>query len=108
MINRRLSFSLLALASASTAMATMQPGAFSEGSTNGGAWKFSYAAVAKPALTSGQHMKIQTDATHADAAGGPTVFHRFFTDTVNRTYFGYDLVVEPVGQTTTAVVKFRP
>jgi protein-disulfide isomerase len=109
MINRTTLFWALAVAGCAAALAATPPGAFSEGSTTGGnVWKFSYSAVAQPALASGQHIKIQTDALHSDGAGRPTVFHRFFTDPVTRTYFGYDLVVEPVGQTNSAVVKFQP
>jgi protein-disulfide isomerase len=109
MIDSRKFLSLFVLAASAAALASNQPGAFSEGSaTSGNNWKFTYAAVAKPPLTPGQHIKIQSDATHTDGAGGPTVFHRFFTDTVNRTYFGYDLVVEPLGQTSSAIVKFQP
>ena len=101
--------SLFVLAASAAALASTQPRAFSEGSaTSGNNWKFTYAAVAKPPLSSGQHIKIQTDATHTDGAGGPTVFHRFFTDPVNRTYFGYDLVVDPLGRTNSAIVKFQP
>jgi len=117
MIDSRKFLSLLVLAASAAALAftqastqaSTQPGAFSEGSTIGGnGWKFSYAAVAQPPLSTGQHIKIQTDATHTDGGGGPTVFHRFFTDPVNRAYFGYDLVVEPLGQTNSAIVKFQP
>ena len=36
------------------------------------------------------------------------MFHRFFTDSGTHTYFGYDLVVEPQGQTNSAIVKFQP
>lgn len=109
MIDSRKFLSLFVLAASAAALASTQPGAFDEGSTTGGSgWKFSYTAVAQPPLSSGQHIKIQTDATHTDAPGGPTVFHRFFTDPVNRTYFGYDLAVEPLGQTNSAIVKFQP
>ncbi|HTS26968.1 MAG TPA: thioredoxin domain-containing protein [Bryobacteraceae bacterium] len=96
-------------AAVATALAATRPAAFSEGSIIGGnVWKLSYAAVAQPALSAGQHIKIQTDATHTDGAGQPILFHRFFTDPVNKTYFGYDLVVEPVGKTNSAIVKFQP
>ncbi len=109
MIDRASFLSALVLTAAAAALGSVQPVAFSEGShTGGNVWKFTYAAVAEPPLVAGQHIKIQTDATHTDGAGGPTVFHRFFTDPVNRTYFGYDLVVEPVGQTHSAIVKFQP
>jgi protein-disulfide isomerase len=109
MIDRPKFLPVLVLAASAAALATTQPGAFSEGSTTGGnVWKFSYTAVVQPALSTAQHIKIQTDATHTDATGGPTVFHRFFTDPVNRTYFGYDLVVEPLGQSNSAIVKFQP
>jgi protein-disulfide isomerase len=109
MIDSREFLSLFVLAASSAALASTPPGAFSEGSTIGGSgWKFSYTAVAEPPLSSGQHIKIQTDATHTDGSGGPTVFHRFFTDPVNRTYFGYDLLVEPLGVTNSAIVKFQP
>ncbi|HLK63097.1 MAG TPA: thioredoxin domain-containing protein [Bryobacteraceae bacterium] len=107
MINKT-KFLTCVLAAASTAVAVNQPGAFSEGSNIGGnSWKFSYTAVARPPLTPGQHIKIQTDASHTEGSG-PTVFHRFFTDPVTHTYFGYDLVVEPVGQSHAAIVKFQP
>jgi protein-disulfide isomerase len=113
MIDSKKFLSLFVLAASAATLASTQastqPGAFSEGSTTGGnGWKFSYAAVAQPPLPSGQHIKIQTAATSSDAAGGPTVFHRFFTDPVNRTFFGYDLMVEPLGQTNSAIVKFQP
>jgi protein-disulfide isomerase len=109
MTNRATFLSAVVLAASAAALASTQPGAFSEGSTvSGTSWKLTYAAVAKPPLASREHIKIQTDATHTDGSGGPTVFHRFFTDPVNRTYFGYDLVVEPLGQTNSAIVKFQP
>jgi protein-disulfide isomerase len=109
MIDRAKLLSAIVLTAAAAALASLQPAAFSEGSITGGnVWKFSYAAVAQPPLSAGQHIKIQTDATHTSGAGGPTVFHRFFTDPVNRTFFGYDLVVQPVGQTHSAIVKFQP
>src|SRR5579872_3032555 len=109
MINRRPALALLLLAGCGASWAASEPGAFSEGSTIGGAgWKFSYSAVAKPVLPPGQHIRIQTDATHTDGSGAPTRFHRFFTDPVNRTFFGYDVVVEPLGQTNSAVMRFQP
>lgn len=108
MTNKQTYISAIVLAGCAAALASTQPGAFSEGSAIGGnGWKFSYSAVAKPPL-SGQHIKIQSDVTFTEPAGGPTVFHRFFADPVNRTYFGYDLVVESLGQTNSAIVKFQP
>ena len=46
---------------------------------------------------------------HTDAKdGSPDIFHRVFVDPVEQTYWGYDVEVDPVGETGTARLRFRP
>jgi hypothetical protein len=83
-----------------------QPGLIGSGSTRShDGWRLSYSTVAKPALP-GQHTNIQSQLTHTDTGDGHVVFHRILGDPASKTYFGYDVVVEPKG--TSAAVRFRP
>lgn len=112
MTNRQAILSALLMAACAVSSHAAQPGLIRQGSTTGGdGWKLSYSAVAKPPLAPGQHFGIQTGASHTEVPGGPPVFHRFFADPVNRTYFGYDVVVDvkvSAGKTNPAAVKFQP
>jgi hypothetical protein len=74
-------------------------------------WKFSCSYVAKPPLLPGQHLSIQgnTEVMHTNATdGNPVVFHRFLTDPASKTYWGYDVVVEPTGERGSAILRFQP
>jgi len=74
-------------------------------------WKFSATYVLEPWLPDHQHVSFQglTDVIHTDAQDGrPDIFHRVFVDPVAQTYWGYDLEVEPQGETATARLRFRP
>src|SRR5579859_2771843 len=93
---------------AMAAAGASQPGVFKEGSTSAtGGWKFTYSAVAKPPLASGQRIAIPNDATHTDAPGAPPVFHRFCANPATHSYFGYDVVVVP-GRSAQSILRFRP
>ncbi len=107
MTAKRSYLSLILLAGCAMA-ASSEPGTFSDGTHSAAGWTLHYTAVARPPLPAGQHVRIQTDATHTKSGMAPVVFHRFFTDPVTKTYFGYDLVVEPFGQTGNASVRFQP
>jgi hypothetical protein len=81
------------------------------GTSSSDGWKFSCSYVAKPPLLPGQHLSIQgnTDVMHTDAKdGNPLVFHRFLTDPASKTYWGYDVVVEPTGERNSAILRFQP
>ncbi|SPE41769.1 exported hypothetical protein [Candidatus Sulfopaludibacter sp. SbA3] len=115
MTNNKTILSLFLLA----ASASGQPGLLgSVGTTSRDGWKFSVSYVAKPPLLPGQHSSVQgnTDVIHTDTSvGGPVIFHRFLTDPASQTYFGYDVVVEPVNLgrpdgngISTARWKFQP
>jgi len=107
MTNKQTILSALLLAACAVSHAA-QPGLIKQGSAIGSdGWKLTYSAVAKPPLAPGQHIGIQTGASHTEVPGAPPVFHRFFADPVNRTYFGYDVVVS-AGKTNPAAVKFQP
>ncbi len=59
----------------------------------------------------GQHLSIagQTDVMHTEAKDGrPVIFHRFFTDPESRTYWGYDVEVEPTEKPGSALLRFKP
>jgi len=107
MINKRILISVGLLGCAAS-FAAGQPGLLSKGSTTAfDGWRLDYSAVARPPLLPGEHVRIQTDATHTDLPGQPDVFHRFFTDASSKTYFGYDLVVQPA-ESDVATVRFQP
>ena len=112
MINRTL---FGALASAVMGVCAFgQPGLLGSAATySKDGWKFSVSYVIKPPLAPGQHSSIQgqTDVMHTEAdpkAGTPVIFHRFLTDPVSKSYWGYDVVVEPSGQGDSATLRFRP
>lgn len=74
-------------------------------------WKFSASYVLEPPLPCCQHISIQgaTDVMHTDAKDGrPDMFHRFFVDPSAQTYWGYDIEVEPLGETGSARLRFKP
>src|SRR5215831_14446016 len=105
MTNRSLFLSLFLFAGC---IAAAEPGLFKSGSTTGAdGWKLNYSSVARPPLPAGQHIAIQTEATHTDEPGRPPVFHRLFADPVNKTYFGYDVVIQPSQDSGPAVVRFQ-
>jgi hypothetical protein len=73
-------------------------------------WKFSASYVLEP-WSPGQHVNIEglSDVIHSDAKDGkPGTFHRVFVDPVNRTYWGYDVEVEPQGNPGSAWLRFKP
>jgi hypothetical protein len=54
-------------------------------------------------------MTGQTDVMHTDAKDGqPDVFHRFLTDPASKTYWGYDVEVEPTDNPGSARLRFKP
>jgi hypothetical protein len=74
-------------------------------------WKFSVSYVVDPPLSPGQYLSIQgaTDVMHTDAkAGRPAIFHRFLIDPVAKTYWGYDVEVEPMDKIGSARLRFKP
>jgi len=74
-------------------------------------WKFSVSYAVDPPLSPGQHLSItgQTDVMHTDAkAGRPDIFHRFLTDPTSKTYWGYDVEVEPMNEPGSARLRFKP
>jgi hypothetical protein len=89
-----------------------QPGLLgAAGSSSRDGWKFSVSYAVEPPLASGQHLSIkgQTDVLHTEAADGrPVIFHRFITDPESKTYWGYDVEVEPTEQPGSARLKFKP
>src|SRR6266699_3096363 len=108
----RTTLSVFLLTGCLMASASAQPGLLgSAGTYSSNGWKFSCSYVAKPPLPPGQRISIQgnTDVMHTDAkAGNPVVFHRFLTDPASKTYWGYDVVVEPTGETNSARLRFQP
>ena len=74
-------------------------------------WKFSATYVLQPWSAAHQHVSIEglSDVMHTDAKdGSPDTFHRVFVDPVAQAYWGYDLEVEPLPETGTARLRFRP
>ena len=74
-------------------------------------WKFSVSYAVDPPLSPGQHLGItgQTDVMHTDAKDGqPDIFHRFLADPTSKTYWGYDVEVEPMNETGSARLRFKP
>ena len=92
--------------------------AYGQGGLLGGAgtssidgWKFNASYYVEPQLSPGQHLSIvgQTDVMHTEAKDGrPVIFHRFFTDPEAKTYWGYDVEVEPTEKLGAALLRFRP
>lgn len=83
----------------------------SAGTYSSDGWKFSASYFAEPPLAPGQRLSIagQTDVMHTDAkAGRPVIFHRFFTDPESKTYWGYDVEVEPLARIGFAKLRFKP
>jgi hypothetical protein len=89
-----------------------QPGLLgAAGTYSSDGWKFSVSYFVEPALSSGQRLNIQgaTDVMHTDAkAGRPVIFHRFLVDPVAKTYWGYDVEVEPTNKIGAARLRFKP
>jgi hypothetical protein len=112
MTNNRRPLSVFLLIGCLAASATAQTGLLGgAGTYSSDGWKFSCSYVAKPPLLPSQHISIQgnTDVMHTDAKdGNPVVFHRFLTDPASKTYWGYDVVVEPTGETNPARLRFQP
>jgi hypothetical protein len=111
MTNSRTPISVLLLAGCLAVTAAAQTALGGAGTYSSDGWKFSCSYVAKPPLLSGQHLSIQgnTDVMHTDAKDGkPVVFHRFLTDPASKTYWGYDVVVEPTGERNSATLRFQP
>lgn len=74
-------------------------------------WKFSASYVLEPPLPCCEQISIQgaTDVMHTDAKDGkPDIFHRFYVDRAAQTYWGYDVEVEPLGGTGSALLRFKP
>ena len=92
--------------------APAQPGLLgAAGTTSRDGWKFSVSYVVKPPLMPGQTSSIKgnTDVMHTEAkSGSALIFHRFLTDPASKTYCGYDVVVEPIGDTHSAKLRFQP
>ena len=112
MTNNQTLLSVFVLAGCCATPASAQPGLLgSAGTYSRDGWKFSCSYVVKPPLAPGQHSSIQgqTDVMHTDAkAGSPVIFHRFLTDPASKTYFGYDVVVEPLEEAGSARLRFAP
>ena len=89
-----------------------QPGLLgAAGTSSRDGWKFSVSYAVEPPLASNQHLSIkgQTDVLHTEAADGrPVIFHRFITDPESKTYWGYDVEVEPTEQPASARLRFKP
>ena len=112
MTNNRTPLSIFLLTGFLAASAAAQTGVLGgAGTYSNDGWKFSCVYVAKPPLPPGQHLSIQgnTDVMHTNAEdGNPVVFHRFLTDPASKSYWGYDVVVEPLGETKSARLRFQP
>lgn len=73
-------------------------------------WKFSASYILEPGSPCCEQIAIHgtTDVMHTDAKDGrPDAFHRFFVDPVAQTYWGYDVEVEPLGESGTARLRFK-
>src|ERR1700691_4893817 len=111
MTNNRTPLSVFLLTGCLAISASAQTVLGGAGTYSSDGWKFSCSYVAKPPLLPGQHLSIQgnTDVMHTNAeAGNPVVFHRFLTDPASKSYWGYDVVVEPMGETNSARLRFQP
>ena len=74
-------------------------------------WKFSATYVLEPWSQAHQHVNFEglSEITHTETNdSNPDTFHRVFVDPVEQAYWGYDLEVEPSGDTGTARLRFRP
>ncbi|MBV9302740.1 MAG: hypothetical protein JOY62_10710 [Acidobacteriaceae bacterium] len=111
MANSKNTFSTLLVASLLVGSAHAQHGILGGAGTYcSDGWKFSASYVLEP-WSPGQHISIEgvTDVMHTDAKDGrPDTFHRVFVDPAAQTYWGYDVEVEPVGETGSARLRFRP
>jgi hypothetical protein len=112
MIDKTTPLSTFVLAGCLTASLHAQPGLLgAAGTYSRDGWKFSVSYVVQPPLAPGQHLSItgQTDVLHSEAkAGAPVIFHRFLTDPASKTYWGYDVEVEPTGTPGVARLRFKP
>jgi hypothetical protein len=81
------------------------------GTSSADGWKFHASYFIEPKLLPGQHLSIagQTDVIHTEAENGkPVTFHRYFTDPEAKTFWGYDVEVEPTEKAGSAVLRFKP
>ena len=112
MINRATLVSTFVLAGCLTASLSAQPGLLgAAGSYSRDGWKFSVSYFVQPPLAPDQHLSIkgQTDVLHTEAKDGtPVIFHRFLTDPASKTYWGYDVEVEPTETPGVARLRFKP
>lgn len=111
MTNKRVLIALLQAAFAATTAYGQHGILGGSGTSCRDGWKFSATYVLAPWSPAHQHVSIEglSDVMHTDAKDGrPDTFHRVFVDPVAESYWGYDLEVEPVGDTGTAQLRFRP
>jgi hypothetical protein len=81
------------------------------GSSSRDGWKFYDSYYVEPPLSPDQQRMITgaNDVMHTEAKDGrPVIFHRFFTDPPAKTYWGYDVEVEPTDKPGSALLRFKP
>ena len=112
MTNNKETFFTFLFAGCLTASAFGQPQLLGgAGTSSADGWKFHASYFVEPKVLPGQHLSIagQTDVMHTEAKDGrPVIFHRFFTDPESRTYWGYDVEVEPTEKPGSALLRFKP